>query len=81
MDLSSLIITLAYVPRWLSDKDSPAKAEDIGDMGPIPGSRRCPRKWQPTPVFLPVESHGQKSMMGYSPWGCKESDRPEQLNI
>ena len=32
------------------------------------------RKWQPTPVFLPGKSHGQESLMGYSPWGCKESD-------
>ena len=29
------------------------------------------RKWQPTPVFLPVKSHGQKSLVGYTPWGCK----------
>ena len=29
------------------------------------------RKWQPTPVFLPGRFHGQKSLMGYSPWGCK----------
>ena len=29
------------------------------------------RKWQPTPVFLPRESHGQRSLTGYSPWGCK----------
>ena len=35
------------------------------------------RKWQPTPVFLPGESHGQKSLAGYSPWGCKESDTTE----
>ena len=32
------------------------------------------RKWQPTPVFLPGESHGQRSMMGYSPWGHKEAE-------
>ena len=31
------------------------------------------RKWQPTPVFLPGESHGQRSLAGYSPWGRKES--------
>ena len=35
------------------------------------------RKWQPTPVFLPGESHGQKSLVGYSPWGRKELDRTE----
>ena len=31
-------------------------------------------KWQPTPVFLPRKSHGQKRLAGYSPWGCKELD-------
>ena len=30
--------------------------------------------WQPTPIFLPGESHGQRNPVGYSPWGCKESD-------
>ena len=32
------------------------------------------RKWQPTPVFLPGKSHGEPSLAGYSPWGCKELD-------
>ena len=35
------------------------------------------RKWQPTPVFLLGESHGQRSLAGYSPWDCKESDMTE----
>ena len=35
------------------------------------------RIWQPTPVFLPGESHGQRSLVGYSPWGHKESDTAE----
>ena len=39
------------------------------------------RKWQPTPVFLPGESHGQRSLVGYSPWGGKESDTTEQLTL
>ena len=34
--------------------------------------------WQPTPVFLPGESHGQRSLASYSPWGCKESDMTER---
>ena len=38
------------------------------------------RKWQPTPIFLPEKSHGQRSLEGYSPWGLKESDTSEQLN-
>ena len=32
------------------------------------------RPWQPTPIFLPGESHGQRSLAGYSPWGGKELD-------
>ena len=37
------------------------------------------REWQPTPVFLPEEFHGQRSLVGYSPWTCKESDTTERL--
>ena len=36
-------------------------------------------EWMPTPVFLPGESHGQRSLPGYSPWGSKELDMTEQL--
>ena len=39
------------------------------------------KKMQPTPVFLPGESHGWRSMVDYSPWGCKESDTTEQLHF
>ena len=39
------------------------------------------RKWQPTPVFLPGESHGQRSLVGYSPRGRKESDTTERLHF
>ena len=35
------------------------------------------RKWQPTPVLLPGKSHGWRSMVGYSPQGCKELDTTE----
>ena len=35
------------------------------------------RKWQPTPVFLPGKSYGQRRLVGYSPWGCKELDTIE----
>ena len=37
------------------------------------------RKWQPTPVFLLGKFHGQRTLMGYSPWGCKMSDTTEWL--
>ena len=38
----------------------------------------CRREWLPTPAFLPGESHGQWDLVGYSPWGQKESDRTER---
>ena len=40
-----------------------------------------PLKWQPTPEFLPGKSHGWRSLVGYSPWGRKESDTTEQLHF
>ena len=39
------------------------------------------KTWQPTPVFLPGKSHGQRSLVGYSPWGRKELDTTEQLHF
>ena len=39
------------------------------------------RKWQRTPLLLPGESHGQRSLVGYSPWGRKESDTTERLHF
>ena len=39
------------------------------------------RQWQPTPVLLPGESHGWRSLVGCSPWGCEESDKTEQLHF
>ena len=39
------------------------------------------RKWQPTPVFLPGKAHWQRSLVGYSPWGRKESDVTERLHF
>ena len=38
------------------------------------------RQWHPTPVLLPGKSHGRRSLVGCSPWGCKESDTTEQLH-
>ena len=38
------------------------------------------REWQPTPVFLPGEFHGQRSLVGYSPRAHKKSDTPAQLS-
>ena len=58
-------------------------AINVGDLGLIPGSGRSPwrREWQPTPVFLPGEFHGQRSLASYSPWGHRESDTTERLTF
>ena len=37
------------------------------------------RKWQPSVLYLPWEFHGQRSLAGYIPWGCKELDKTEWL--
>ena len=52
-------------------------------MQVYPWVRKIPwrRAWQPTPAFLPGESHGQRSLDGYSPWGRKELATTEQLTI
>ena len=39
------------------------------------------RQWHPTPVLLPGKSHGRRSLVGHSPWGCKESDTTERLHF
>ena len=63
-------------------KDPPASAGDLGDLGSIPGSERFPWRWDwlLTPVFLLGKSCRQRSLAGYCPWGCKESDTTERLN-
>ena len=63
------------------ERKLPASAGDIRDADFIPGSKDAVRrKWQPTPGFLPGESHGQKSLAGYSLWGRKESGTTEPFN-
>ena len=87
-DHSSLLSLLTKIkcsmglPRCSVVKNPPASAGDERDAGSIPGSGRFPwrRKWQPIPVFLPGESHGQRSLAGCSPWGCQESNTTEQLH-
>ena len=62
-------------------KNLPTFAGDAGDMGSVPGWEDPLRgKWQHTPVSLPGKSHGQRSLMGYSPWGCKQLDTTEWLS-
>ena len=58
-----------------SSSDSKESACNAGDLGSIPGLGRSPGEGTGyTPVFLPGEFHGQRSLVGCSPQGCKESD-------
>ena len=82
-DNSDLFNTEHYV-RWASQvvlvvKNPPGNAGDMTRHGFHPWVWKIPwrREWQPTPVFLPRESQGQRSLVGYSPQGCKESDTTE----
>ena len=60
--------------------DGQESVHNTEDLSLISGSARSPREWmQLTPVFLPGEIHGQRSLVGYSLWGCKESDMTEWL--
>ena len=64
-------------------KNPSANAGDKRDTDLIPGLGRFPRnrKWQPTPVFLLGNFHGQRSLVGYSPWSRKESDTTEHTHV
>ena len=67
---------LGTLPCFPADSDSKEYSCHVEDTLFHPWVRNTPwrRKWQPTPVFFPGGSHGQRSLAGYSPRGCKESD-------
>ena len=67
------------VPWWLSGKEPACQCRRCG-FDPWVGKNPWRRQWQLTPIFLPGESHRQRSLVGYSLWGRKESDTTEQLN-
>jgi len=62
-------------------KNSPANAGDVRDLGFNSWVGKIPwiRTQQFTPVFLPGESHEQRCLVGYTPWGYKESDMTEVI--
>ena len=64
------------IVSFLHGSDSREPAYNKGDVGLISGSGRSPGegKWLTTPIFLPEEFHGQRSLAGYSQWGHKELD-------
>ena len=67
---------------FLGGSNGKESASDAGDPGLIlQGKMPWRREWLPTPVFLPGEFHGQKSLAGYSPWGHKQLDMTEGLTL
>ena len=60
-----------------------ASAYNAGDPGSILWVGKIPwrRKWQPSPILVPGKSQGPRSLVGYSPWGRKESDTTEGLHF
>ena len=67
---------LFHLSWWFSSKVSTCNA---GDLGLIHGLGRSTGGGNGYPVFLPGESYGQRSLVSYSPWGCKEPDMTERL--
>ena len=57
------------------------QVRSLGWEDPWVGKIPWRRKWQSTLVLLPGKSHGQRSLVGHSPWGCKESDTTERLHV
>ena len=79
--------TLAWKIPWMEE---PGGLQSMGSLRvgqdcetslSLFGFMHWRRKWQPTPVLLPGESHGERSLVGYSPWGSKESDTTEGLHF
>ena len=70
-------------PVALVVKNPPADAGDIRDAGSIHGWERSPGggHGNPLQLFLPGESHGQRSLVDYSPWDYKELDTTEQIRM
>ena len=71
------------LPWLLSGKESTCQCRRHRRLGFHPWARKISwrRKWQPTPVFLSGESHGQRSLAGYSPWGRTESGLTENTPV
>ena len=63
-------VILPGIPRWLNDKESACQFRRHG-FDPWVRKISWRRKWQPTPAFLPEKYHGQKSLVGFSPWSHK----------
>ena len=78
--LQKILRVLLRFPWWLRESSVCLWCRRPG-FDPWVGKIPWRRKWQPTPVLLPGKSHGQRSLVGYSPWGHEESDTTEWLHF
>ena len=80
---NSMEVPYTGFPGSSSGKEPACQCRRHKRHGFNPWVRKVPwnRAWHPTPVFLPGESHGRRSLGGYSPRGRKESDTTEQLHF
>ena len=71
------------MPRFPDGSDVEESACNAEELDSVPGWGRAPQgtEWQSTPVFLPGESHGQRSLAAYGPCGCKELDTTKRLTL
>ena len=67
-----LIWVAAGLPKWHSGKVNQCRKCRKGEFDPWVRKIPWRRKWQPTPVFLPGKSHGQRSLVGCGPWGSQK---------
>ena len=74
MDKENVMYTYSIMLSSLNKEGNSAIYNNVDGIG-----RR--RQWHPTPVLLPGKSHGQRNLVGDSPWGRKESDTTEQLHF
>ena len=76
MNIIYKLYNVTWLPRWHSGKESTCQCRRYKRCGFDPSVGKSPwrRKGQATPVFLPGKSHGQKNLVGYSPWGHQELD-------
>ena len=71
-----MLCVLICIARWHGDREPACQCRrhKRRRVDPWVGEIAWSRKWQPPPVFLPGEPHGQRNLAGYSPWHCRGSD-------
>ena len=77
------LLHVSMLEGFLGGSDGKTSASNAGGLCVCPrvGKISWRREWLPTPVLLPGKSHGQRSLLDFSPWGCKESDTTDRVTL